>query len=164
LIAPMPSFFPAEAEIAVNLPVLVFSVLVSVLTGVMCGLWPALRVSRTDLRHAMNSGAHKLAGRRGARATHVVLLTVQVAMTLLLLACSGATLRKVFSMMHEDVGYDLRNLASVNLVMREDSGSDCDRSECDVRGDWGAAFKQSGIDPGGCARAEGLGGSCCAAG
>ncbi len=119
LIAPMPSFFPAEAEIAVNLPVLVFSVLVSVLTGVMCGLWPALGVSRTDLRHAMNSGAHKLAGRRGARATHVVLLTVQVAMTLLLLACSGATLRKVFSMMHEDVGYDLRNLASVNLVMRE---------------------------------------------
>lgn len=119
LIAPMPSFFPAEAEIAVNLPVLVFSVLISVLTGVVCGLWPALRVSRTDLRHAMNSGAHKLAGRRGARATHVALLTVQVAMTLLLLTCSGATLRKVFAMMHVDVGYDPRNLASVNLVMRE---------------------------------------------
>ena len=119
LIAPMPMFFPAEAEIAVNLPVLVFSILVSVLTGVVCGLWPALRVSRTDLRHAMNSGAHKLAGRRGARGTHVVLLTVQVAMTLLLLACSGATLRKVLAMMRVDVGYDPHNLASVNLVMRE---------------------------------------------
>ena len=54
-----------------NLPVLIFSVGVSMLTGVLCGLWPALRVSRTDLRHAMNSGAHKLAGRRGARASRI---------------------------------------------------------------------------------------------
>jgi predicted permease len=115
----MPTFFPAEAEIAVNLPVLAFSVLISMLTGVVCGLWPALRVSRTDLRDAMNSSAHKLAGRRGARATHVVLLTAQVAMTMLLLACAGATVRKLVAMAHADVGYDPRSLASVNLVMRE---------------------------------------------
>ena len=119
LIQPLPTLFPPEAEIAVNLPVLIFSVGVSMLTGILCGLWPALRVSRTDLRHAMNSGAHKLAGRRGARKSHIFLLTIQVAVTILLLACSGATLRKLFALIHTNLGYDPRNLASLNLVMRE---------------------------------------------
>ena len=119
LIHPLPTLFPPEAAIAVNVPVLIFSVGISMLTGILCGLWPALRVSQTDLRHAMNSGAHKLVGMRGTRRSHIVLLTVQVSVTILLLASSGATLRKLFELIHANIGYDPRDLASVSLVMRE---------------------------------------------
>lgn len=55
-----PTLFPPEAEIALNLPVLLFSIAISVATGVVCGLWPALRVSRVDARQAADAGSHKL--------------------------------------------------------------------------------------------------------
>lgn len=119
LVRPLPALFPPEAEIAVNLPVLIFSVGISMLTGVLCGLWPALRASRTGLREAMNNGAHRLASRRGTQRSQVVLLTIQVTMTIVLLACSGATLRRLFALMDVSLGYDPTNLASVDLVMRE---------------------------------------------
>jgi len=121
LIQPLPSIFPPEAEIALNLPVLIFSVGISVLTGIVCGLWPAMRLSGTDLRHAFDGGAHKLAGRRGTRSAHTVLLTAQVALTILLLACSGATVRRLSQLVHADLGYEPQDLSTVNLVLREGS-------------------------------------------
>jgi len=120
----MGSFFPDEARISVNIPVLVFSIVVSVLTGILCGLWPALRGSRTSLRHAANSCAHKLAGQRGTRNAQTILLTVQIAMAILLLVCSGATLRKLYQLLHAHLGYEPNNLASVFLVLREGAHND----------------------------------------
>jgi predicted permease len=116
---PLPTFFPAEANIAVNVKVLVFSVAVSMLTGILCGLWPALRVSRIDLREAINSGAHKLASRKGTRSAQTILLTLQIAATILLLVCSVTTLRALHRLLHVNLGYDPENLASANLVIRE---------------------------------------------
>ncbi len=121
LIQPLPSIFPPEAEIALNLPVLIFSVGISVLTGIVCGLWPAMRLSGTDLRQAFDGGTHKLAGRRGTRSAHTVLLTAQVALTILLLACSGATVRRLSQLVHADLGYEPQDLSTVNLVLREGS-------------------------------------------
>jgi predicted permease len=121
LIKPLPTIFPPESEIGLNVPVLVFSVAISSLTGIVCGLWPALRLSRTELRQAADGSAHKLAGRKGTQSAHMVLLAGQVAMTIMLLACSGATMRKLFDLVHANLGYEPENLASVNLVLREGS-------------------------------------------
>src|SRR4051794_20703427 len=116
---PLSWILPSEAEIAVNTPVLVFSLGISLLTGVVCGLWPALRVSGTDLRRTLDNMAQKLAARKGTRRTHRLLLAAQVVITILLMACSGATLRKLSQLMHASLGYDPQNLASVNVVIRE---------------------------------------------
>jgi putative ABC transport system permease protein len=113
------SVFPAEAEILLNMPVLLFSVGVSMLTGIVSGLWPALRVSRAQLRRAMDAGSAKLAGQLGTRRSHTVLLTVQVALTVLLLACSGATLRRLSQLVHADLGYDPHHLISVSMALRD---------------------------------------------
>lgn len=119
LMHPLAWILPSEAEISVNTPVLVFSLGISILTGVVCGLWPALRVSGADLRRTLDSTAHKLAAQRGTRRTHRLLLAAQVAITILLMACSGATLRKLSQLIHSSLGYDPQNLASVNVVIRE---------------------------------------------
>jgi len=119
LTQPLPTFFPPEAKIAVDVPVLAFGVAVSMLTGILCGLWPALRASRTDIRHAANSDTYKLAGRRGSRLAQMVLLATQIAITILLLASSGATLRGLIRLLHTNLGYNPENLASVELVLRE---------------------------------------------
>ncbi len=118
-IAPLPSLFPPEAVIALNVPVVLFSVAVAVLTGVVSGLSPAIRISRTDLRKASNETSHKLVARRGTQKIHMVLLTTQVAITILLLACSGATLRKLSQLIHMSLGYDPANLYSVGLMLHD---------------------------------------------
>ena len=109
----LPTLFPQEAEIALNVPVLLFSIGVSVATGVVCGLWPALRASRVDMRQAADAGSHKLAGRKGTRNSHMALLAGQAAITVLLLACSGATVQRLSRLMHADLGYDPHHLLSV---------------------------------------------------
>jgi putative ABC transport system permease protein len=115
----LPTLSPAEAVIGLNVPVLLFSIGVSAATGVVSGLWPALRASRIDARQAADAGSHKLAGRQGTRNSHMVLLAGQAAITVLLLACSGATVQKLSRLMHADLGYDPHNLLSVSLALRE---------------------------------------------
>jgi putative ABC transport system permease protein len=119
LIQPLPSIFPPEASIALNLPVLLFSVGIASLTGLLCGVWPALRLCRTELRQAVDGSSHKLAGKLGTRRVHAALLVAQVAITVLLLAGSGATLRKLEQLLHANLGYQPQDLASVNLVLSE---------------------------------------------
>lgn len=120
-LAPLPSLFPPEADIALNLPVLAFSAAAAMLTGTLCGLWPAIRISRSELRHAADAGAQRLAGRRGTQRAQGILLASQAAIAILLLACSGATLGKLSRLMHEALGFAPEHLASVNLVLREGS-------------------------------------------
>ncbi len=115
----LPPTLPSEAEIALNMPVLLFSLGVSAATGVICGLWPALRGSRIDARQAADAGSHKLAGRKGTRNSHMALLAGQAAITVLLLACSGATVRRLSQLMHANLGYDPHHLLSVSLAVRE---------------------------------------------
>jgi predicted permease len=121
LIQPLPAIFPAEATIALNTPVLLFSIAVSSLTGLVCGLWPALRLCRAELRQALESGTHKLAGKRGAMNAHAALLVIQVTLTILLLAGSGATVQRLTQLLHADLGYEPHSLSSVNLVLKEHS-------------------------------------------
>jgi predicted permease len=119
LVAPLPTLFPDEAVIALNMPVVLFSAGMAIATGVISGVWPAIRISRTDLRKAGNETSHKLASRHGTQKIHMALLTLQVAITILLLACSGATLRKLSQLMHASLGYEPANLYSVSLTLRD---------------------------------------------
>ncbi len=117
----LPTLFPPEANIALNLPVLAFSLAVATLTGTLCGLWPAIRISRAELRCAADAGTQRLAGKRGTQGVHGLLLASQSAIAILLLACSGATVSRLSQLLHEALGFDPENLASVNLVLREGS-------------------------------------------
>jgi predicted permease len=47
----VPETVPRAEEIGLHLPVLLFTIFVSILTGIMFGLLPAIRMSRTDIRH-----------------------------------------------------------------------------------------------------------------
>ena len=107
--------FPHEAAIHINVPVLVFSVVVAVLTGVFFGLWPAIALSRPDLRGIMQAGTCKIAGRIGATAANNTLIAVQIALTLLMLAGAGASIQGFLRMMHTTLGYDPHNVMSVEM-------------------------------------------------
>jgi predicted permease len=111
--------FPHEAAIGVNLPVLVFSVGIALLTGVLFGLWPALRLSRPDVGQVMQSGSRKIAGRLGGRATNNMLIACQIALTLLMLAGAGASIQGFLRTMHRPLGYDPHNVMSVGIPVHD---------------------------------------------
>jgi putative ABC transport system permease protein len=113
--------FPHEAAIHINLPVLAFSVTVALLTGILFGLWPALRLSQPDLRGVMQAGGRKVAGRVGARAANNTLIATQIALTLLMLAGAGASIQGFRSMMHSPLGYDPHNVMAIDMPISSDT-------------------------------------------
>lgn len=110
--------FPHEAELTINLPVLIFSVVVAILTGVVFGLFPALRLSRPDIREAMGSGARKIAGSVSGRTASHALIAAQIALSLLMLATASAAIQSFLKMLHIPLGYDPHNVMSVGIPIR----------------------------------------------
>jgi predicted permease len=120
IVALLPQYsFPHEAAIQMNLPVLLFSVGVALFTGVLFGLWPALRLSRPDVGQVMQSGSRRVAGRLGGRASNNILIAGQVMLTLLMLAGAGAAIQGFLRTMHTPLGYDPHNVMSVGIPVHD---------------------------------------------
>ena len=107
--------------IRINLPVLFFSVTVALGTGVLFGLWPALQLSRTHIGEIMQSGARRLAGSVRGRKAHSMLITAQVALTLLLLAAAGSSMKGFAQLIHQPLGYDPHNVMAIGIPLRAGS-------------------------------------------
>jgi len=111
--------FPHEAAIAIDLPVLAFSVAVALLTGILFGLWPSLRLSRPEVSQVMQASARKIAGAVRGRRTHSVLIGAQVALTLLLLAGAGAAMEGFLHLLDTPLGYDPHHVMSVGIPVHD---------------------------------------------
>src|SRR5271165_3076081 len=107
--------FPHEAAIHVSVPVLVFSVLIAVLTGILFGMSPALQLSRPNLSELIQSGAGRHSGGGGDRRTHRLLIAGQVALTLVLLTIAGAATRAFLTAYRVPLGFDVDKVTSLNL-------------------------------------------------
>ena len=111
--------FAPEVVIRINVPVLLFSVAVGVATGVLFGLWPALQLSRTQAGQLAQTNLRRVAGSVAGSRTNNVLIASQVALTLLLLAGAGAALKAFLGLMHKPLGYDPRNVMSVEIPLHD---------------------------------------------
>ena len=98
---------------------------VSMLTGIVFGLLPALRATRVDLAGAMKESSRSVTGSRTVLSKGLVVL--QVAMSLVLLVGAGLFLRTLENLESVDVGFDSRNLLMFNVNPRV-NGYDLDRS------------------------------------
>jgi predicted permease len=110
---------PHEAVYQINLPVLLFSIAVAIVTGVLFGLWPAIQVSKPNVSSVMQAGSRKVAGSVSGRRFHGTLIAGQLALTLLILATAGAAIREFLGMMHIHLGYDPHNIMSVGIPVHE---------------------------------------------
>src|SRR4030095_11792675 len=97
--------------------VLAFVMTVTVTTGVVFGIAPALRATRVDLNAALKENSRSVAGSRGVLSKS--LLVVQVAVSLVLLVGAGLFLRTLQNLRSADVGFNTRNLVvfSVNPAL-----------------------------------------------
>ena len=109
--------FPHEASIHINLPVLLFCVLMALFTGLLFGLYPALQLSRSDVREAMQSGKTRVAGNR-SRMMHNLLIGGQLAITILLLSTAGAAIQSFLRLARQPLGYEPHNVMALGLPIR----------------------------------------------
>jgi putative ABC transport system permease protein len=101
----LPQFsVPTEADIRLNLPVLLFSLTATLLAGLLCGCAPAWQISRRNLSDALKEGGRSAssAGRHGLRRTLVV---VEFALALTLLAGAGLVIHSFWKLTRVDLGF-----------------------------------------------------------
>jgi len=87
------SNFPQMADVSMDLRVLVFTALISVLSGVLFGLTPSLQLSRVDLNTILRDEGRGSAGNRKRDRARSVLVVAQVALAMVLLVGSGLLVR-----------------------------------------------------------------------
>jgi putative ABC transport system permease protein len=100
-----------ETTIAVDGPVLLFALGISLATGILFGLPPAWKASRTDLVDMLRSRI----GGFGHLATRNTLVVVQLALSLALLASAGLLTRSLIALEHVDPGFDGDNLLTAQF-------------------------------------------------
>lgn len=111
-----PNSFPPEAYIRINAPILIFSVGVAVLTSLLLGLSPSLRLSRPDLACVMQSTLRRVGG-VGVRGLFSGLIVGQIALTLILLATAGIAVGAFLHLMNAPLGYEPKNVMQAGVAM-----------------------------------------------
>jgi predicted permease len=120
IVVNLPEFsFPHEASIQLNIPVLIFSVCIALVTGILFGLWPALELSRPDITKAMQTGSRKTTAGIGRQRLHSALISGQIALTLLLLAGAGAAIEGFVRLANTPLGYDPHDVMSVGIPVHQ---------------------------------------------
>ena len=104
IVSLMPEFYvPNESRVTINLPVLAFSVLLSLVTGILFGVVPALRMSRPDIADTLKAGRSTGFESDGGRSRHILVI-VEVALSVVLLVSAGLTIRTFFVLNRVDPG------------------------------------------------------------
>jgi putative ABC transport system permease protein len=117
MVALMPgNFVPNESRIEVNGLVLFFCVGVSVLTGILFGLVPALQSSRQDLAKALKDEGRGLSAASGGK-TRALLVVVEVALAVVLLVSSSLTIRSFMALQKIDLGFQPDRVLTVGIPL-----------------------------------------------
>ena len=115
LIALSPPNLIGANSVGVSLPVLGFTFAVSLLTGVLFGLIPALETSRFDLNESLKEGGKgNMASTRSGRARRVFVVA-EVALALVLLVGAGLMIKSFMRLQAVDPGFDAENLLTMQL-------------------------------------------------
>jgi putative ABC transport system permease protein len=111
-----PGSIPAEAEIRLNSVTLLATVVVTLLTTLLCGLAPALQASRFDIRRQLSNTGKGADTSLPHGKLRVILVTIQMSLTIVLLAGGGLMIRTFLALTHVDLGFEARNILVAHVI------------------------------------------------
>ncbi|MCH5377451.1 MAG: ABC transporter permease [Planctomycetes bacterium] len=109
---------PRLNEVTIDHTVVLFTVLVTVTTGFICGAAPAFQASNDDLEVALRGGERIVAG--DSRMVREVLVTCQLALAVVLLVGAGLLANSFVRMLDVDPGFDAESILAVEISVPED--------------------------------------------
>jgi putative ABC transport system permease protein len=117
LVVLMPNELPRFNDVSIDANVLLFTLVVSTLTGLAFGLIPALQVSRVDLTETLKEGGAKATTIQGRSSR--VLIVLEVALSLVLLVGAGLLLKSFLRLQQVKPGFDSNNLIALRVSLPE---------------------------------------------
>jgi putative ABC transport system permease protein len=105
------------AQIGVNATVLIFAVSVSILSGLIFGLTPALQASRINLQTVLKDGGRSQTTARGRKRIRQILVVSEIALALTVLVGAGLLVRSLVALLHTDPGFTIDNGLTLEVQM-----------------------------------------------
>ncbi|HEX7185448.1 MAG TPA: ABC transporter permease [Thermoanaerobaculia bacterium] len=118
LVAVAPSQIPRIEEVGVDAPVLLFALAITLATGLLSGLAPAVQAARPNLVGALKEGARGSRSRAATRARNV-LVVGEIALAVMLLAGAGLLLRSFARLQNVDLGFQTENVLKFHITLPE---------------------------------------------
>lgn len=124
LLAFSPEGLPRVDEIEINPIVLLFTLGLTLISGIIFGLVPALQVSRVHLNEALNEGGRGGMEGFGRRRLQNGLVIAEMALALVLLVGAGLALRSFAGILDVEPGFDPENLLTLSIALPEEQYTD----------------------------------------
>jgi putative ABC transport system permease protein len=115
LVALSPADLPRVREVTVDPRVLGFTLAVSLLTGILFGLLPALQASRPQLNERLKSGGRSATSGVSHRRVRSGLVVAEIALSLMLLVGAGLLIRSFLRLQAVNPGFNSRNVLTMQL-------------------------------------------------
>ena len=110
-----PGSLPRSTEVQIDWHVLLFAIAVSLLSGLLFGLAPALRVPSRELEQSLRAGARTVAG--SSRRLHGAFVDSEIALAVVLLVSAGMLGRTLLRLSSLDPGVDIRNVLVTRMAL-----------------------------------------------
>jgi putative ABC transport system permease protein len=108
---------PHFMEITLDTQVLAFTLLLSVVAGILAGLIPSLRFTRTDVNEALKQGQSRGSSDSSGSKTRGLLVVSEVALSLILLIGAGLMVRSLWELRSVKPGFDPRNVLTMTVPL-----------------------------------------------
>jgi putative ABC transport system permease protein len=115
LLAVAPADLPRASDVHLDGWVFAFTFLVSLLTGALFGLAPALEASRTGINEALKEGAGRASAAPGRALLRKLLIVGEFAISLVLLTGAGLMIATFSKLLHSDPGFNPHRILSVRF-------------------------------------------------
>jgi putative ABC transport system permease protein len=120
IVALMPPFtLPSEADVTLNIPVLLFTLAATMFSGILFGCAPAFQAVRLNLNDTLKEGGRSGSGSGKHKVRYALVLT-EFALALTLLAAAGIAIHGFWSLTHVDMGFRTDHILTFNLPMPAD--------------------------------------------
>ena len=113
--AMLPSEAATTLPVRIDGAVLLFAAVVTLGTGLLFGLFPALNSTRPDLLSALKAQAGQPGGSRSAKIFRSTLATLQIAISMALLACAGLFTKSLINVSRVELGFNIENLITFGV-------------------------------------------------
>ena len=113
---------PTTAEIKLDTSVFIFTLVVSLLTGLICGLAPALQTSKPDLNESLKEGGRAGTAGAGRQRIRSILVISEVALSLMLLIGAGLLIKSFLRLRETETGFKPDNLLTMQIAYTAGEG------------------------------------------